>query len=87
MSFQSRSGDRTFRHDQGIKKDSMKTWKQLEAIAKRQGMSLDIQSTSVAIDGNKGANELFAVYCDRVSKKDRIFRLCVETALKELGEP
>lgn len=63
----------------------MKTWKQLGAIAKRQGMSLDIQAVGVAIDGNKGADELFAVSCDNVSKRDRLFRLCAERALKELG--
>ncbi len=69
------------------KEDDMKTWKQLEAIAKRQGMSLDIRSTFVAIDGNKGANELFAVSCDCLEEGSSLFRLVVEMALKELGTP
>lgn len=62
----------------------MKTWAQLRAIAKQQGMGLDIRSNMAAIDDNKGVNELFAVSCEVVSKKDRLLRLCVETALKEL---
>ena len=65
----------------------MKTWKRLKAIAKRQGMPLDIRANMAAIDDNKGAIELFAVSCYDPSKKDRIKRLCVEIALKELRNP
>jgi hypothetical protein len=52
----------------------MKTWKELGAVAKRQGMSLDIRTNLVVIDGNKGTNELFAVSCNVVSKKDLILQ-------------
>jgi hypothetical protein len=64
----------------------MKTWKELGAVAKRQGMSLNIRPNVVVIDGNKGTNELFAVSCNVVSKKDLILRLCVEASLKELKD-
>ena len=63
----------------------MKTWKELRVIAKRQGMSLDIRLNMVAIDGNKGTHELFAVSC-KTSEKDRILRLCTEVGLKELKD-
>jgi hypothetical protein len=59
-----------------------KTWKQLKAIAKRQGTPLDM----TAIDHSKGVVELFAVSCDESSKKDRIQRLCIEIALKERAQ-
>jgi hypothetical protein len=67
-------------------RDREEAWKELGAIAKRQGMSLDIRSNIVAIDGNKGSNELFAVSCEVVSKKDRILLLCVEVGLQELKD-
>jgi hypothetical protein len=49
-------------------------------------MALDIRANMAAIDGNKGANELFAVSCEVVSMRDRILRLCIEEALNELKE-
>lgn len=63
----------------------MKTWRQLEAMAKRQGKSLDHRARFCAIDEADSATErvvVTAYYAD-AKINDRILRAMVEAALRE----
>ena len=63
----------------------MKTWRQLEAMAKRQGRSMDRRSRFVAINGaNRAVEQSVVVYsfCSDAKLSDRILRAMVEAALE-----